>query len=84
MKSRTEIIKKIAELKPELELAEDAYFSAIEEKQNGGEIYPFDFLKIQSEYELIKTKVESLQWVVYGDGETNKKRVSSSVSHQKG
>lgn len=88
MKTRREIIKKIVELKPEFERAEDAYFSAIEEKQQGGEIYHADFLKLESEYEIIKKEIETLQWVVYDDSEdsedkTNKKD-ENSFSHSEG
>lgn len=70
MKNREEILQKIAELTPEFELAEEAYFSMIEEKQEGGDIYTADFLKIESEYEIIKKEIETLQWVI--DFEENK------------
>jgi len=49
MRTKQEILKKIAELTPEFELAEEAYFSSIEEKQNGEDIYMADFLKLESE-----------------------------------
>lgn len=85
MKTRREIINRIVELKPEFEMAEDAYFSAIEEKQQGGEIYHADFLKLESEYEILKKEIETLQWVVYDDSEdkTNKKD-ENSFSHSEG
>jgi len=69
MKNREEILQKIAELTPEFERAEEAYFSVIEEKQEGGEIYQSDFLKIESEYEILKKEIETLHWVI--DSEEN-------------
>lgn len=85
MKKRREIIKRIAELKPEFEKAEDIYFSTIQEKQGGEDVYHADFLKIESEYELLKKEIETLQWVIYGDsGEQTKKRDEDSLSHQEG
>lgn len=57
-------MQKIAELTPEFEKAEEAYFSVIEEKQSGEDIYTSDFLKIESEYEIIKKEIETLQWVI--------------------
>jgi hypothetical protein len=64
MKNKKDIEDKIAELAPNLELAEESYFSMIEEKQSGGEIYQSDFLKIESEYEILKKEIETLEWVL--------------------
>jgi len=64
MKTKKEIEDKIAELTPGFELAEESYFSMIEEKQEGGEIYQSDFLKIESEYEILKKEIETLEWVL--------------------
>jgi hypothetical protein len=64
MKNKKDIEDKIAELAPNLELAEESYFSMIEEKQSGGEIYQSDFLKIESEYEILKKEIETLDWVL--------------------
>lgn len=86
MKSRRDIVKRIAELRPEFEEAERIYFSTIQEKQEGGEIYQADFLKIESDYEILKKEIETLQWVVYGDiGENEKQQEDeNSFSHQEG
>ncbi len=81
MKKRREIIKKIAELTPEFEQAKEAYFSAIEEKQEGGEIYQVDFLRIESEYEILKKEIETLQWVVFDDQEEENKKDSNENSY---
>ena len=64
MKNREEILQKIAELTPEFEQAEEAYFSSIEEKQSGEDIYMADFLKLESEYEILKKEIETLEWVL--------------------
>lgn len=64
MKNREEILKKIAELTPEFEQAEEAYFSSVEEKQSGEDIYMVDFLKLESEYEILKKEIETLYWVI--------------------
>lgn len=64
MRNRHEIEQRIKELTPQFELAEEAYFSTVQEKQEGGEIYEVDFLKIESEYEILKTELEALQWVL--------------------
>jgi len=64
MKNREEILQKIAELTPEFEQAEEAYFSSIEQKQSGEDVYVADFLKIESEYEVLKKEIETLQWVL--------------------
>ena len=64
MKNKKDIEDKIAELAPNLELAEESYFSMIEEKQGGGKIYQLDFLKIESEYEILKKEIETLEWVL--------------------
>ena len=86
MKTRREIVKRIAELRPEFDKVEEIYFSTIEEKQEGGEIYQADFLKIESEYEILKKEIETLQWVVYSDSGENKKQQEdeNSFSHQEG
>jgi hypothetical protein len=86
MRTRREIVKRIAELKPEFERAEEAYFSAIEEKQEGGEIYHADFLKLESDYEILKKEIETLQWVVYTDSGENEKEQEdeNSFSHKEG
>jgi hypothetical protein len=67
MKNREEILQKIAELTPEFEQAEEAYFSSIEEKQSGEDIYMADFLKLESEYEVLKKEIETLYWVIDSD-----------------
>lgn len=64
MRNRKEIEQRILEITPEFERAEEAYFSTIEEKQDGGEIYQADFLKIESDYEILKKELETLQWVL--------------------
>lgn len=64
MRTKQEILKKIANLTPEFEKAEEAYFSSIEEKQNFEDIYMVDFLKLESEYEIIKKEIETLEWVL--------------------
>jgi hypothetical protein len=85
MRTRREIIKRIVELKPEFEQAEESYFSAIQEKQEGGEIYPADFLKLESDYEILKKEIETLQWVVYSEGENTKSdKDENSFSNQEG
>lgn len=64
MKTKKEIQNRIDELSLEFQLAEQSYFSVIEEKQEGGEIYQSDFLKIESEYEILKKEIETLEWVL--------------------
>lgn len=64
MKTRQEIEDKIKELTPAFELAEESYFSIIEEKQGGEGVCKFDFIKIESEYEILKKEIETLEWVM--------------------
>jgi len=64
MRTRKEIEARIKKLTPQLEIAEESYFSTIQEKQGGGEIYEADFLKIESEYEILKKEMETLEWVL--------------------
>lgn len=64
MKTKKEIQNRIDELSLEFQLAEQSYFSVIEEKQEGREIYQSDFLKIESEYEILKKEIETLEWVL--------------------
>jgi hypothetical protein len=66
MRNIHEIEQRIKELTPQFELAEEAYFSTVQEKQEGGEIYEVDFLKIESEYEILKKELGALQWVLEG------------------
>jgi len=84
MKSRREILKRIVELKPELEAAEESYFSAVKDKQTGKEISQIEFLKIESEYEIIRKEVETLQWAISIDTESKEERVNNSLSNQEG
>jgi hypothetical protein len=86
MKSRKEIINRIIELTPEFEKAEEAYFSIVEEKQSGEDIYAADFLKIESEYEILKKEIETLQWVVYSEEnqEENQEENEDSFNHTEG
>ncbi|MEK6828519.1 MAG: hypothetical protein AABY15_00100 [Nanoarchaeota archaeon] len=83
MKNRNEIIKKIVELTPEFEKAQESYFSVIKAKQSGENISQADFIKIESEYEVLKKEIETLQWVVYGDQEEieNEKTNEDSFSN---
>lgn len=65
MRTKEEIQEKIEELTPDLELAEDSYFSMVNEKMTGGRfVNESDFLKIESEYEVIKKEMETLKWVL--------------------
>jgi len=64
MRSKKEIQDRIDKLIPQLEKAEESYFTTIQEKQEGGEIYTSDFVKIESEYELLKKEVETLEWIL--------------------
>ena len=64
MRNKNEIQERINELTKEFELAEESYFSMVQEKQEGGEIYEVDFLKIESEYEVLKKEIETLEWVL--------------------
>jgi len=64
MRNKHEIEERISELIKEFELAEESYFSMVQEKQEGGEIYEVDFLKIESEYEILKKEIETLEWVL--------------------
>lgn len=74
MKNRIEVTKRIIEVRKEFELAEESYFSTIQEKQEGGEIYEVDFLKIESEYEVLKKELETLEWFLE---ETNYKKAKN-------
>lgn len=49
---------------PDLELARESYFSAVEDKQKGKGLSQLDFLKIESEFELLEKELESLIWVL--------------------
>jgi len=51
-------------MKKELQLAEESYFSIIEEKREGKEVSNIDFLKIENEYELLKKEHEILLWIL--------------------
>lgn len=64
MRTKKEIQDKIDLLMPDLELARESYFSAVEDKQKGKEMSQLDFLKIESEFELLKKELESLEWVL--------------------
>jgi len=64
MRNKREIQERIDELVPKMELAEESYFSTIEEKQGGEDVYESDFLKIESDYEILKKEIETLQWVL--------------------
>jgi hypothetical protein len=64
MRNKHEIQERIDELTPKFELAEESYFSTIEEKQGGEDVYESDFLKIESDYEILKKEIETLQWVL--------------------
>lgn len=84
MKSRKEIIQRIIELTPEFEKAQEFYFSTIKAKQAGDSICQTDFLKIESEYEILKKEIETLQWVVYENQEEKNKTNESSFSYKEG
>jgi|AntRauMFilla1563_2_1112583.scaffolds.fasta_scaffold26782_3 hypothetical protein len=64
MRNKQEIQNKIDALEPEVFAAEESYYSMINEKQTGGRINESDFLKIESEYEILKKEIETLQWVL--------------------
>ena len=64
MRTKKEIQDKIDLLMPYLELARESYFSAVEDKQKGKEMSQLDFLKIESEFELLEKELESLEWVL--------------------
>ena len=64
MRTNKEIVERIRELKKELEPIEDSYFSAVEAKQNKEEVSQIDFLKIESEYEILKKELSALLWVL--------------------
>ena len=83
MKTRKEILERLKELAPEMEIAKKAYFLAVEEKQKGEIVSEVDFLKIESEYELIRKEIESLKWVINIDSR-EKDGDESALSHQEG
>jgi len=84
MKTRKEIITKIIELTPGFELAEEAYFSAVEEKQKRKEYSQIDFLKLESEYEILKEKIKILRWIIYSKNKKKEKlQHESSNNNQK-
>jgi hypothetical protein len=64
MRTNKEIENRIEELTPAYELAEDSYFSTLQEKSEGEIVNEVDFLKIESEYEILKKEIESLEWVL--------------------
>jgi len=64
VRTKKEIEESILELTPLLELAEESYFSMIESKQKGEEISQIDFMKISSDYDVLKIEIETLQWVL--------------------
>jgi len=83
LKTRKEILERLAELRPELELAEDSYFSVVESKQRGEDVDAMEFLKIESEYELIKKEFDTLQWVIKINSR-EEEGDESSLSYQEG
>ena len=64
MRTKKEIQERIKELTPAYELAEDSYFSILRDKSEGETVNEVDFLKIESEYEILKKEIETLQWVL--------------------
>lgn len=64
MRTDKEIVEKIRILKEELQPAEDSYFSSIESKQKGEIVSDIDFLRIESEYEMINKELDTLLWVL--------------------
>ena len=64
MRTNKEIVNRIHKMKKELQLAEESYFSIIEEKREGKEVSNIDFLKIENEYELLKKEHEILLWIL--------------------
>lgn len=64
MKTKQEIQERIYELLPNLETAEESYFNTLKEKSEGEIVNESDFLKIESEYEILKKEIETLQWVL--------------------
>ena len=64
MKTLTEIKDKIKGLTPDLELAQESYFSIVKDKQEGKEVSKIDFMRIESEYEILKKEVETLEWAL--------------------
>jgi hypothetical protein len=64
VKSRDEILNKIVELTADFELAEESYFFMIDSKQSGEKVNKLDFIKIESEYEILKKEIETLSWVL--------------------
>jgi len=64
MKTKQKIQDRIKELTPAFELAEDSYFASVQEKQEGGDVYEAGFIKIESEYEVLKKEIDALEWVL--------------------
>lgn len=64
MRNQREIQNRIDELAPMLELAEESYFSAVSDKESGNVFNEVDFLKLESEMEIIKSELEALEWVL--------------------
>lgn len=64
MRTDKEIVKKIKVLKDEIQPAEDSYFSSIESKQKGEIVSDIDFIRIESEYDIIKKEIDTLLWVL--------------------
>ena len=64
MKTNQEIIEKVREVKEEFLPAEESYFSAVKDKQEGKEVSDIDFLRIENEYELLKKELDTLLWTL--------------------
>ena len=67
MKTREEIQERINEITPKFELAQDSYFSFVKDKQEGKEVSEVDFMRIESECEIIKKEIETLEWSIDKD-----------------
>ena len=64
MRTEIEIEDSILELTPLLELAAESYFSMVESKQNGEEVSELYFIKVMSEYDILKLEIDTLKWVL--------------------
>jgi len=68
LKTKQEIEKRIEELRPDYDLAEDSYFNTLQDKSEGEIVNEVDFLKIESDYEILKIEIETLEWVLTAMG----------------
>lgn len=64
MRTLEEIENRLSELHQDFETSENSYFEAVASKQKGEAISSVDFMQIESEYEIIKKEIETLEWVL--------------------